>query len=104
MRALMLAALLAVGAAAIGAHLLGEASAATPGPAQAKEPPVVCAFRNPSYVGLCEERTPFVQGKKLDAICRPILDCLNDTRCIKTYCGATTVRQGWVLESATREK
>ncbi len=54
--------------------------------------------------GLCEERTPYVQGRKLDALCKPILDCLNDTRCIKTYCGATTIRQGWVLESATREK
>jgi hypothetical protein len=71
---------------------------------QEKEPPVVCKFRNPSYAGLCEERTPYVQGRKLDAICKPILDCLNDTRCIKTYCGATTIRQGWVLESATRAK
>jgi hypothetical protein len=71
---------------------------------QEKEPPVVCGFRNSSYTGLCEERTPYVQGKKLEALCKPILDCLNDTRCIKTYCGSTTVRQGWVLESARREK
>jgi hypothetical protein len=69
---------------------------------QEEEPPVVCGFRNPSYTGLCEERTPYVQGKKLETLCKPILDCLNDTRCIKTYCGATTVRQGWVLESAKR--
>lgn len=69
---------------------------------QRQEPPVVCALRNPSYAGLCEERAPYEQGKKLDAICKPILDCLNDTRCIKTYCGSTTIRQGWVLESATR--
>jgi len=71
---------------------------------QEKELPVVCGFRNPSYTGLCEERAPYEQGKKLEAICKPILDCLNDTRCIKTYCGATTIRQGWVLESATRAK
>ena len=71
---------------------------------QEKEPPVVCGFRNASYTGLCEERTPYEQGKKLEALCKPILDCLNDTRCIKTYCGSTTVRQGWVLESATRAK
>lgn len=71
---------------------------------QKQEPPVVCGLRNPSYTGLCEERAPYEQGKKLDAICAPILDCLNDTRCIKTYCGATTIRQGWVLESATRAK
>jgi hypothetical protein len=69
---------------------------------QAKEPPVVCGFRNASYTGLCEERTPYEKGKKLEALCKPVLDCLNDTRCIKTYCGATTIRQGWVLESATR--
>jgi hypothetical protein len=78
--------------------------AGTPVNGQEKEPPVVCGFRNPSYAGLCEERAPYEQGKKLEAICKPILDCLNDTRCIKTYCGATTIRQGWVLESATRAK
>ena len=71
---------------------------------QEQEPPVVCAFRNPSYTGLCEERAPYEKGKKLEAVCKPILDCLNDTRCIKTYCGSTTIRQGWVLESATRSK
>ena len=49
-----------------------------------EEPPVVCGFRNASYTGLCEERTPYVQGKKLDALCQPILDCLNNTQCIKT--------------------
>ena len=79
-------------------------TAGTPVSGQEKQPPVVCGFRNPSYTGLCEERAPYEQGKKLEAICKPILDCLNDTRCIKTYCGATTIRQGWVLESATRAK
>ena len=92
MRTVILALLLAVGPVAIT------------GPAQEKEPPVVCGFRNPAYTGLCEERTPYVQGKKLEALCKPILDCLNDTRCIKTYCGSTTIRQGWVLESTTRAK
>ena len=79
-------------------------SAGVPVNSQETEPPVVCGFRNPSYTGLCEERAPHEKGKKLEAICKPILDCLNDTRCIKTYCGATTIRQGWVLESATRAK
>jgi hypothetical protein len=79
-------------------------TAGVPHADQEKEPPVVCGFRNTSHTGLCEERTPYVQGKKLEALCQPILDCLNDTRCIKTYCGSTTVRQGWVLESARREK
>ena len=84
--------------------LAAAAGAAVALAGQEKEAPVVCGFRNPSYTGLCEERAPYEQGKKLEAICKPILDCLNDTRCIKTYCGATTIRQGWVLESATRAK
>ena len=84
--------------------LAAAAGAAIAVASQEKEAPVVCGFRNPSYTGLCEERAPYEQGKKLDAICKPILDCLNDTRCIKTYCSSTTVRQGWVLESATRAK
>jgi hypothetical protein len=74
------------------------------GAGQTEEPPVVCGFRNPAYTGLCEERTPYVKDKKLDALCKPILDCLNDPRCIKTYCGSTTIRQGWTLESAKRAK
>jgi hypothetical protein len=92
--------------------LVGGIVGGQPGPARAvparggqdKAPPVVCGFRNPAYVGLCEERTPYVKDKKLEVICQPILDCLNDTRCIKTYCGSTTVRQGWTLESAKRDK
>ena len=100
----ILALLWTIGLVAAG----GGASAVPPGvsltPVQDKEPPVVCGFRNPSFVGLCEERTPYVKGKQLAALCQPILDCLNDARCIKTYCRATTIRQGWTLESATREK
>jgi hypothetical protein len=86
---------------------VGSGGSPSTGPSpggQESEPPVVCGFKNASYAGLCEERTPYVKDKKLEAICKPILDCLNDTRCIKTYCGATTIRQGWVLESATRAK
>ena len=90
----------------IAVVVAGAAASLTAGlPArQSQEQPVVCAFRNPSYTGQCEERAPYEKDKKLDAICKPILECLNDTRCIKTYCGATTIRQGWVLESATRAK
>ena len=104
MRSVMLALLLA-GAVAGRRHAVRTPPPApqqrVPAAAQEKEPPVVCAFRNASYTGLCEERTPYVKGKKLDALCQPILDCLNNTQCIKTYCGSTTIRQGWVLESAT---
>jgi hypothetical protein len=27
--------------------------------------------------------------------CQVILNCLNSVDCLKTYCSATTVRQGW---------
>jgi hypothetical protein len=100
----MLALVLAVGAAAGAIGTLAARPAAGPAAAQEKAPPVVCGFRNASYTGLCEERTPYEKGKKLEALCKPILDCLNNTQCIKTYCGSTTIRQGWVLESATRAK
>ena len=92
-----------MGAAALVSGPPAPAPVADKGQAK-EEPPVVCGFRNPAYTGLCEERTPYVKDKELNAICRPILDCLNDTRCIKTYCGSTTVRSGWVLESAKRVK
>ena len=91
----------------VGGIVGGQAGPAQPVPAssdQDTEPPVVCGFRNASHTGLCEERAPYVKGKKLEAICQPVLDCLNDFRCIKTYCGSTTVRQGWTLESAKRDK
>jgi hypothetical protein len=93
-----------IGSAALGGGHSAALTAVSAVPAQNKEPPVVCGFRNPSYAGLCEEKTPFVKGKELEEICKPILDCLNDTRCVRTYCGSTTIRQGWTLESAKREK
>ena len=104
MRTLILVALSVV---IVGGLAGGQAGPARPVPAsggQATEPPVVCGFLNASHTGLCEERTPYVKDKKLEVICKPILDCLNDVRCIKTYCGSTTVRQGWTLESAKRDK
>lgn len=102
MRSVIVGLLLAVAVAAMAIGTLAAPTAASSMAAQDKEPPVVCGFRHASYTGLCEERTPYVKGQKLEALCKPILDCLNDTRCIKTYCGSTTVRQGWVLESARR--
>ena len=104
MRTLILVAL----SIAMSGMLAGGQSAPAPAsPAsggQATEPPVVCGFRNTAYAGLCEERAPYIKDKKLEVICQPILDCLNNPRCIKTYCGSTTVRQGWTLESAKRDK
>jgi hypothetical protein len=104
MRTLMLVALSVAlsGMLADGQSAQAPASPASGG--QDKEPLVVCGFRNAAHAGLCEERTPGVKNKKPEDLCKPILDCLNDPRCIKTYCGSTTVRQGWTLESAKRDK
>ena len=104
MRTVILAVLsvVAVGVLAGGQPAPAQASPASSG--QDKEPPVVCGFRNTAYAGLCEERVPYVKAKKLEAMCQPVLDGLNNIRCIKTCCRATTVRQGWTLESAKRDK
>jgi hypothetical protein len=61
---------------------------------------VECTFSNPGYAGLCTETTTAPETKLPEEACRPILECLNDARCVKTYCGATTIRDGWKLESA----
>jgi len=104
MRTLVLGALSIAMSGALAGGQLAPAPASPASSRQATEPPVVCRFRNTAYAGLCEERTPYVKDKKLDVICQPILDCLNDSQCIKTYCRSTTVRHGWTLESATRAK
>ena len=104
MPAAVLALLLTIGPVAIAGGPPASFPAGALTPVQDQEPPVVCGFRNQSYTGLCEERTPYVKGKRLEALCKPILDCLNNTQCIKNYCGSTTIRQGWTLESATRAK
>jgi hypothetical protein len=105
MKTAVVALLWTIGAVTIiGGSLASTAPSPTNTRQSKEEPPVVCGLRNTAYAGLCEERTPYVKGKELNAICKPILDCLNDTQCIKTYCGATTVRSGWILESAKRAK
>jgi len=66
-----------------------------------REPPpiaVTCTFANPSYAGDCVEKTTRTEKEKPAAACRPILDCLNNPRCVKNYCQATTIRQGWTLK------
>jgi len=102
MRTLILVALSVALSGVLAGGQSGPVPASPASSGRTTEPPVVCGFRNTAYAGLCEERTPYVKDKKLEVICRPILDCLNDIRCIKTYCGSTTVRQGWTLESAKR--
>jgi hypothetical protein len=60
----------------------------------------MCSFTNPAYSGTCKESAPMKEGESADDACNPILQCLNDVRCPKTYCGGTTTRGGWKLESA----
>ena len=104
MKSAILALLWIVGSVVIASGPTVSAPGAPSSAGQKAEPPVVCGFRNAAYTGLCEERTPYVKDKELKALCQPILDCLNNTQCIKTYCGNTTIRRGWTLESAKRTK
>ncbi len=61
---------------------------------------VTCTFSNRAYAGDCVEKTTRTARDKPAAACRPILDCLNNPQCAKTYCQATTIRQGWTLKKA----
>jgi hypothetical protein len=86
--------------AAISVFLALALPAAVPRPALAPAVEVTCTFANPAYAGDCVEKTTREEKQKPAAACGPILDCLNNPRCVKTYCQSTTVRQGWTLKSA----
>jgi mono/diheme cytochrome c family protein len=62
----------------------------------------ICVFGNPGYAGRCTETAELPEGSAPREACEAILACLNSATCLKTYCGATTIRQGWTLESARR--
>ena len=68
----------------------------------AAEPPiaVTCTFSNPSYAGDCVETTTRTEKDKPETACKPILNCLNNPQCARSYCRATTIRQGWTLKKA----
>ena len=90
-----------------GARPLDGASAAREAAAPA-EPfgvaPVACTFTHPQYVGNCVEKvTPTGKQTTVQA-CRAILACLNNSRCVKTYCQSTTIRGGWTLVSPREKK
>ena len=59
---------------------------------------VTCDFSNPGYSGWCRVTKQLRPGKRPRAFCSQVLTCLNDVRCIRTYCTATTIRGGWKLE------
>ena len=85
----MITAILLSAALAAGGQALPAASATA-----------TCTFSNPSYSGECVESAPVAEGSTAMETCQGILECLNDTGCLKTYCQATEIRSGWRLVSA----
>jgi hypothetical protein len=75
-------------------HAAGSVPPPPPAPSSA-----TCVFSNPAYSGKCTQTSPIAAGSNEQKTCESILQCLNDTRCLKTYCG-TEIRMGWKLESA----
>lgn len=90
----VLASALAARPAAVGQAVAADGTA----PAAAK---ASCVFTHPAFSGKCTENVDVAENSSADTACSLILDCLNDVRCTKTYCSATTLRGGWKLETAS---
>ena len=75
-------------------------ASAPPPPPPAATATATCVFVNPAFSGKCTETAAVADGSTPAQACQVILSCLNSVDCLKTYCSATTVRQGWTLESA----
>lgn len=60
---------------------------------------VTCSFSHPSYSGWCRVTEDLPAGVAARQFCSQVLACLNDTRCVRTYCNATKIRGEWKLES-----
>ncbi len=80
-----------------GTHAGGAAASPSPTPGAAST--VTCALSNPSYSGWCRVTQQLRSGVRPRVFCSRVLSCLNDPRCIRTYCNATTIRGGWKLET-----
>ena len=78
----------------------GSPAASVSAPAPPPPATATCVFVNPAFSGKCTETAPVADGSTPQQACQVILQCLNSVDCLKTYCQATTVRQGWTLESA----
>ena len=88
--------------AGVSAGTAAESSstaASSPPPTPGAAATVTCAFSNPGYSGWCRVTQQLRQGARPRGFCSRVLTCLNDSRCIRTYCDATTIRGGWKLES-----
>jgi hypothetical protein len=88
-----------LGAIALAAGRSAPAAASAPAPVSAS-PTATCVFSNPGFAGKCQENVPVAAGSNEQKACESILQCLNDSRCTKTYCQATEIRTGWKLDSA----
>jgi hypothetical protein len=87
----------------IGTQLATAASSLGGGEASPSRP-VTCALSNPAFSGRCRVTETVPDGATAAKVCKDVLQCLNDVRCIKTYCNATTVRGGWKLEEIQTKK
>lgn len=75
-------------------------------PATAGEQPAraTCILTHPAFAGKCTETPMVPKDSTPRQACESILACLNNVACTKTYCQATTIRQGWKLESAESKR
>ncbi len=87
------------GGAAVSASSPPESA---PSPAPGVPSTITCAFSNPSYSGWCRVTQQLRQGARPRGFCSQVLACLNDSRCSRTYCNATTIRGGWRLEAVEK--
>ena len=90
--AVSLAAVIVPGAAA-GQH-------ETPAGTRQASAKATCVLTHRAYSGKCTQNVDVAEGSTANDACSVVLDCLNDVRCTKTYCGATSLRGGWRLDSA----
>jgi hypothetical protein len=87
----------------------GQTDAQTQSPSASTTPApsavtVTCDLSNPGYSGWCRVTKDLPAGRGPKAFCAQVLTCMNDVRCIKTYCDATTIRGGWRLEKVETTK
>jgi hypothetical protein len=85
-------------ATGVAADTAPSTQAADPSPTPGAATTVTCDFSNPGYSGWCRVTKQLQPGKRPRSFCSQVLACLNDVRCIRTYCNATTIRGGWKLE------
>ena len=84
--------------AAVAAESASSTQASSPSTAPGAAQTVTYDFSNPGYSGWCRVTKQLRPGERSRGFCSRVLTCLNDVRCIRTYCNATTVRGGWKLE------